>query len=470
MKTNSTEKNSIADEFINVPINDQRLINRLILTATRFDEAPEKSIPEACRNKAETIGAYDFFANNKITPDAILSSHCLNTIERIKKYLFVLLIQDTTKFDFSTHKSTKGLAPYTKDPYSLGLLMHSVLAVSPNGVPLGLLYQDIWSRENYPDGKRHLRYELPIEAKESFKWLKALDGSLKDIPDSVQTVTIGDREADIFELFQKAHQRGAHLVIRARHNRHITGEYHLLYDQIKNIPEMGQCLVDIPRKPEKSLPPRQAKLSVRFCPVNICPARSRSKNPPGATPLYVIFVQEIDVPEGEEPIEWLLLTTIPVTNMAEAVQKIEWYRERWKIERFHYTLKSGCHVEELQLETKERLCNAIALYSVIAWRLSWLTYQARVTPNLSCQIILETHEWQMLYCVVNQTKTVPDQPPTLHEAVRLIAKLGGFLGRKHDGEPGVKVLWRGLQKLNEGLLFVEYFRSIPSPSHDKGNE
>lgn len=468
MKTNSIE-NSIAGEFLNVPINDQRLINRLILTATRFDESPEKSIPEACRNKAETNGAYDFFANDKVNPDAILSTHRSNTIERMKKYPMALLIQDTTKLDYSSHKNTKGLGPYTRATKSFGLLMHSVLAVNPNGVPLGLLYQEIWSRENYPDQKRHMRYELPIEAKESFKWLKALDGSLTGVPDSVQTVTIGDREADIYELFQKAHQRGAHLVIRAVHNRRIAGEYHLLYDQVKQIPEKGQCLIDIPRKPEQKLPPRQANLSVRFCPVNICPAHSRSKKAPEGTPLYVIFGQEIDAPEGEEPIEWLLLTTIPVTNIAEALQKIEWYRERWKIERFHYTLKSGCHVEELQLETKERLSNAIALYSVIAWRLSWLTYQARVTPDLSCQIILENHEWQALYCVVNQTKTPPDQPPTLHEAVRLLAKLGGFLGRKHDGEPGVKVLWRDIQKLNEGLLFVEYFRSISSSSHDVGN-
>jgi len=469
MKTNSIEKKSIADEFSNVPINDQRLINRLIITATRLDEGSEMSIPDACRNWAEASAAYDFFANKKVNPSAILSSHRENTIERLKRYPVALLIQDTTKFDYSNHKSTKGLGPYTKDPHSIGLLMHSVLAVSPTGVPLGLLYQDIWSRENYPDQKRHLRYVLPIEAKESFKWLKALEESLNGIPDSVQTVTVCDREADIFEFFQKVQQLETHLVVRAVHNRRITGEYHLLYDQIQNVPEMGQCLVDIPRKPEQNLPPRQAKLGVRFCPVNICPAHSRSKNPPGIL-FYVLCAREIDAPEGEEPIEWLLLTTIPVTNMVEALQKIEWYRERWKIERFHYTLKSGCHVEELQLETKERLSNAIALYSVIAWRLAWLTYQARVTPDLSCEIILETHEWQMLHCVVNQTTTLPEQPPTLRETVRLIAKLGGFLGRKHDGEPGVKVLWRGLQKLNEGLRFVEYFRSIPSPSPDTGNE
>ena len=456
MKTNPVEKTSITDEFQNVPINDQRLANRLINTAATLESQPEKSIPDACQNWAETKAVYNLFANNKVTPSIILTGHQLNTIERMKKYPLVLKIQDTSILDFSTHRNTKGLGKYTTDPYSLGLLMHSVFAVSPDGVPLGLLYQDIWSREHYPDQKRTKRRQLPIEAKESFKWQKAMEGSKVPLLDSTQTVTVGDREADIFELFQKAHQQGEHLLIRAVHNRRITGEYHLLYEQINNVPEIGQCLVDIPRKPEQNLPPRQAKLSVRFCPVNICPTHSRSKNSTESIPLYAVFAREIEVPEGEEPIEWLLLTTIPVTNMAEAVQKIEWYRERWKIERFHYTLKSGCHVEDLQLETKESLSNAIALYSIIAWRLTWLTYQARVTPEFSCQIILETHEWQALYCVVNKTKTPPDQPPTLHEAVRLIAKLGGFLGRKHDGEPGVKVLWRGLQKLNEGMLFVEF--------------
>lgn len=469
-KTNQNVEMSLANEFQNVPFSDQRLNDRLVNIVTTLENQPEKSIPDACQNWTDTKATYNFLANDKVSPNAILVSPRLNTIERMKSYQLVLLLQDTTVLDYSNHKNTKGLGSCSNDPNSLGLLMHSVLALTPDGVPLGLLYQDIWSRENYPNQKRNKRRELPIEAKESFKWIKAMDGSLKGVPNSIRTVTIGDREADIFELFQKAHQRGAHLVIRAVHNRRITGEYQLLYEKIKNIPEMGQCLVEIPRKPEQNLPPRQAKLSVRFCPVNICPAHTRSHKTVDSIPLYVVFAQEIEVPEGEEPIKWLLLTNIPVTNMSEAVQKIEWYRERWKIERFHFTLKSGCRVEELQLETKERLCNALTVYSVIAWRLTWLTYQARVTPNLSCQIIFETHEWQALYCVVNKTTTPPDQPPTLHEAVKLLAKLGGFLGRKHDGEPGVKVLWRGLQKLNAGLQFLELVNSLPVPSKDMGNE
>jgi hypothetical protein len=459
-------KKTVADEFLNAPLSDRRLIHRLIYTATILGDQPEKSIPDACPDLATTKATYQFFANEEITPNAVITPHRFNTIERMKQYPMILLIQDTSALNFSTHKSTKDLGPYSTDQNTLGLLMHSVLAVSPDGVPLGLLYQDIWSRKDYPIQKRAQRHKLPIEEKESFKWLKALEKSSQDIPNTIQRVTVGDREADIYELFQKANQLGEHLLIRAVQNRRITGEYHLLFDQVRNVPEMGQCLVDIPRKPEHNSAPRQAKLSIRYCPVHVCSPHI----PTESIKLYAVYAQEIEVPEGEEPIEWLLLTTIPVTNMQEAILKIEWYRERWKIERFHFTLKSGCTIEKLQLETSERLINAITLYSVIAWRLLWLTYQARVTPYQSCEIIFEIDEWQALYCVVNKTKTPPNHPPTLQEGVHLLAKLGGFLGRKHDGEPGVKVLWRGLQKLNQGMLFLELARPFPAIPKDMGNE
>ena len=462
-------KNSVGDEFRNAPLSDQRLIHRLMYIATILGENPEKSIPDACPNWATTKATYDFFKNDKVSPQAIIAPHRFNTIERMKQFSLVLCIQDSSALDFSSHKSTRGLGPYTTDEQTLGLIMHSVLAVSPEGIPLGLLYQNIWSRENYPTQKRVQRRNLPIEAKESFKWLKAHAESLQDIPDSIQTVTICDREADIYEFFEQAIQRKDHLLIRAVHNRRIIGEYHLLLEQIIHLPEMGQCMVDIPRKPEQNLPPRQAKLSIQYCPVNVCAAHTKSKNPESVA-LYAVYAREVETPEGEDPIEWLLLTTVPVTNLAEAIQKIQWYRERWKMERFHFALKSGCRIEELQLEMSDRLINAITLYSVIAWRLIWLTYQARVTPNQSCEIILETQEWQTLYCVVNKTKIPPDHPLTLQEAVLLIAKLGGFLGRKYDGNPGVKVLWRGLQKLNQGMLFFELARSLPFNPKDMGNE
>lgn len=463
-------KQSISNEFQNVPINDQRLINRLMVTADILENQPEKSIPDACGNWASTKATYQLFANEKVTSKAILNSHRFNTIERTENYPIALLIQDTSAIDFSTHKKTDGLGPFTSGEHSYGLLMHSVLAVSPNGVPLGLLYQDIWAREASPKyTKRNQHRELPIQAKESHKWLKALEESLNGIPKPMSTVTIADREADIYEFFKKANDLGAHLLVRATRNRRILEECKLLFDQIEQAPEAGQCVVEIPRRSDQNLPPRQAKLSVRYCRITVCPAHCHVKKPKGTIVLYAILAREIDYPESEEPIEWFLLTTIPVGSLEEAIQKVEWYRERWKIERFHYILKSGCKIEDLQLETKERLENAIALYSVVAWRLSWLTYQARVTPDFSCSIILEKHEWQSLYCVVNKTYTPPEDPPTFSEAILLLAKLGGFLGRKSDGKPGVKVLWRGLQKLNEGLLFVDYFRSIQPSSQDMGN-
>lgn len=459
METTQPKRTSIADEFQHLVINDQRLIRRLMITATLLEKQPEKSIPDACQTWASTKATYKCFSNDNINPESLSAGHYFNTIERIKNYPLVLMIQDTTALDFTTHRKTNGLGPYSTTPDTRGLLMHSVLAVSPTGIPLGLLYQDIWTRDPATRGKSSLRSKLPIEAKESFKWLKALKASSQKVPNSVKTVMIADREADIFELFQLAYQENYQLLVRAVQNRRITEEHKLLWEQIRNVPVAGYCTMDIPRQPERNLPPRQAKLSIQFCRVTVCQAHNREKKPTSGIPLYVILAQEIEVPIDETPVQWLLLSNIAVDSYQEAIQKIEWYRERWKIERFHYTLKSGCHVEDLQLETAERLKNAIALYSIVAWRLTWLTYQARVTPDLPCDIILETHEWQALYSVVNKTNELPTRTPTLHEAVRMIAKLGGFLGRKSDGEPGVKVLWRGFQKLNDGLLFIEYYKS-----------
>jgi hypothetical protein len=165
--------------------------------------------------------------------------------------------------------------------------------------------------------------------------------------------------------------------------------------------------------------------------------------------LHAILAEEVDAPKGIEPIRWLLLTTLKVNTLEEAFEKVQWYKQRWKIERFHFVLKSGCKVEELLLETYERLLNCIALYSVIAWRILWITYQSRETPEASCELCLEEHEWQALYCSANNTNKPPIKPLTLSDAVLLIAKLGGFLARKSDGYPGVIVIWRGMQRLGD---------------------
>ena len=162
-----------------------------------------------------------------------------------------------------------------------------------------------------------------------------------------------------------------------------------------------------------------------------------------------MLATEENPPQGAKPISWLLLTTLAVNSFEEAVNCVRWYSYRWLIERYHYVLKSGCGVEQLQLETPDRIKRALATYCIVAWRLLWLTYESRKNPELSCDQVLEVHEWQSLYCKIHNCSIPPSQPPSLRQAVRWIAQLGGFLGRTHDGEPGVKTIWRGLRRLHD---------------------
>jgi hypothetical protein len=466
--TKQFSKETIANEFQNTAINDKRLVNRLVSTAIILEKEPEKSIPEACQEWAAIKGAYNLFDNLKVTPDAVLSGHREQTIRRMQKHKVVLIIQDTTSLDFTTHAKTKGLGPYTTMPNSMGLLAHNALVVTPHGVPLGLLDQDIWARDPKQKGKKRERHKLPIELKESYKWIRTLKASMKDIPASVMPITVADREADIFELFKYANENQHHFLIRAVQNRCVNEEYKLLRAQIENTPIAGQCEVEIPRKSEQNVPSRTVRLNISFCQVTLRLANNSKDS--AAIKLYAVLAKEVTACETDEPIEWLLLTNLPVNNLEDAVEKVGWYRQRWKIERFHYVLKVGCKIEELQLQTSERLVNAIALYSIIAWRLLWMTYQSRETPDAPCSIILEKNEWQILTCIANKTSAPPKKVPTIREAVRSLAKLGGFIGRKGDGEPGAKVLWRGYQKLNEFIMFTESMHFTFPFLKDMGNE
>jgi hypothetical protein len=336
-------------------------------------------------------------------------------------------------------------------------------------VPLGILSQESWSRDAATLGKRHQRKELSIAEKESSKWLEGMDNALAGLPDGIIAVTVCDREADIYDLFLKACQEKRHLLIRAVQDRRVGPAKEKLFTQVEKAPYLGECLVKVPRASETNEPPREARLAIRVCPVSIqAPLRRANESLP-AVRLQAILAREVPAPEGVKPIEWLLLTTLQVENLQEAVEKIGWYRHRWKIERYHYVLKSGCKVEELQLETRERLQNAIAIYAVVAWKLTWLTYQARETPEAPCSLVLEPHEWQILYCAVIKAEKPPKKPPTLKETVILLARLGGFLARKHDGDPGVKVLWRGLQRLNDTIDVLKTLQSLHFPQ-DLGND
>lgn len=380
----------------------------------------------------------------------ILASHRPSVVTRSNSNPVVLAIQDTTDLDFSSLKKTTGLG-FICQGIQQGIKVHSCFGVSGIGEPLGLLHQHTWSRTERA-GKRGERRKKATKDKESQRWLDTLSAAEQGIAESVCLVHVGDREADIYDLFVQPRRANSELLIRAEYNRKVEHELDYLIPTIEQAPILGQRTIEISRNPER--PAREATLSVRGMQLSIQVPRHHKK-PSQCQPvvLNVLLVEETIPPTEGKPIRWLLLTTLSIDTFEQAWQCVRWYSFRWLIERFHFTLKSGCHIEHLQLETAQRLLNALATYSIIAWRLMWLTYHARLSPDASCVEVLEPIEWRVLRRRF-EPKNRSKKPPTIRQAVRWIAQLGGFLARKGDGEPGLKTLWRGigvLHHLMEGV-------------------
>jgi hypothetical protein len=265
----------------------------------------------------------------------------------------------------------------------------------------------------------------------------------------VGIVTIADAESDIFDLLAAPRRPGSELLLRASHNRKVAHAEQYLHQAIAAQPVAGRVTIEVQRARDRA--PRQATLLVRYATLAIQPPQHRQREGLKPVRIQVILVAEDQPPADVEPLRWLLVTTLPVEEVAQALECVRLYALRWRIERYHFVLKSGCGVEDLQLETVARFRRALATFAVVAWRLLWLTYQARQSPTQSCEGVLQPIEWQLLYRHHHREARLPRKPPSLHEAVRWIAQLGGFLGRKGDGDPGVKTLWLGLKCL-DGML------------------
>ncbi len=363
----------------------------------------------------------------------------------------VLAVQDTCFLNYTPHPQTSGLGLIgTPGQNQIGFGIHSTLAMTTQGMPLGLLTQDFFVRpEAEPCHRPEELRLLPIEEKESYRWLQAFEQTLALAPSGVQVITVCDREADIYEMLALAQEKQASLLVRASSGRLLLdAEVNQLWPEVERQAVVGYLGVHITGNDQRQA--RDATVSVRFTSVTLKPPWRPNglKLPPVS--LNAILVREENPPaDVDEPIEWLLLTNVPVTSFAEAQQVIQWYGCRWQIEVFHKVLKSGCRVEDCRLQTADRLFNFVALMSIIAWRLHWMTYINRSQPDLPCTTVLTAIEWEALYMRIHKSTTLPDAVPTVHQAIRWIAQPGGFLGRKSDGEPGVTTLWRGWQRLQD---------------------
>jgi len=451
------------EEFSKIHLQDKRLDQRCQKVAEALEQQSTEPINQACEDWADTKAAYRFFDNPKVSPDKILVPHYQRTVKRMKAHAVVLAVQDTTFLNYTRHPQTEGLGEIgTKAQNQRGFGMHSTLAVTPQGLPLGLLTQHFLER---PIGEAsHTAAEtqkLPIEEKESYRWIEAFEQVIALTPKEVRVVTVCDREADFYEMFVMAKEKQADLLVRANTNRRLDEEARYLWSKVETQRQAGGLTVDLVGNDKRKA--RQAVVSVRFCSVKLKPSwRPQKKKLPPVT-LTAVLIREDDPPADiKDPIEWMLLTNTTVKNFEQVAQVITWYCCRWQIEVFHKIIKSGCRVEDCRLQTVTRLQNYIALMCVIAWRLQWLTYINRTNPQAPCLMVLTPIEWQALYMRIHKTSVLPKSPPSTRQAIRWIAQLGGFLGRKSDGEPGIVTVWRGWQRLQDFAASWELIANQPT--------
>jgi hypothetical protein len=458
-------------EFGKVRLRDRRHRQRLFTVARDFYAQPGANIPQACHSRAKTKAAYRLFQHKAVSMDAILSSHYHSTMERIAraKIKVVLAVQDTTSFNYDTHADMEGLGPINKHvDGAQGILLHDTMAYSTEGTAMGLVDIQVWARDPQQFGKRVTRYQRPIEQKESCKWLKSFRAAARlqrQLGAASTVVSVGDREADVYELFLLALSDPAHpkLLVRAERDRRVQDGSECLWEYMESQPVAGQRLLHIPKRKGKAA--RAAVLDIRFAKVELrAPKRKRAL---GALGLWAVYVTEVNPPSPKDAVEWMLLTTLEVNDFEQALEKVDWYKKRWGIEEYHRTLKSGCRIEDRQLRDRMVWEKCLAIDLVVAWCIEHIKKLARETPQAPCSVAFEEHEWQALLAYKRPDQPLPSTPPCVREITRLTAELGGFLGRKGDGEPGSTTLGRGLQRLHDiatGFLIFKQLHSTRQPT------
>jgi hypothetical protein len=436
------------EEFGSIELYDNRLRDRLFEVAEDLFERPGTLIAEACEGSyAKTRAAYRFFGNKKVDMETLLKPHVEATAHRVQEHPVVLAVQDTTTLDYTGHPETKGLGPVnTQGDQAIGLLLHDTLGFTPEGVPLGVLDAQCWARDSAQAGKAKKRKKLPIEEKESMKWLnsyRAVAEVQKLCPDTM-LVSVGDRESDIYELFHEAtqDQEGPELLVRADRGRNRQVEGKSLWEKMADEPIAGYQEVEVPARGSRRR--RTAKLAVHYGKVTLnCPAGKKLPS----VDVWAVYVHEVEHSRRvREPLDWLLLTTVETTDFKQACERIQWYARRWNIEVFHRTLKSACRIEDRRLHHADSLKACLLIDMVISWRIYWLTIHGRQTPDIPCDAFLAEHEWQALCAYIH--KEVPPVAPPLGKAILMIGSLGGHLGRKSDPPPGTVCMRKGLDYLH----------------------
>jgi len=466
-------------EFGKAEIGDKRLTQRLIKIASDKGKKPSDSYSTAVDADRYAIkGYYNFLGNNneELTSEEILRPHCERTVQRAMGCKRVFAIQDTSDLNYSKLKKCQGLGLITKNKNSkgtAGLNLHSLFLVDDEGIPLGIGDANCYAPELVDPSTN--RNNLPIEEKESFRWLEGYRKAIalsKRCPNT-EIVNVTDREGDIYEIYQEAVQRDKQVGVltRAQHNRCLEGSELKLFEKLRQSNQSFQASIKVPpqrsreSKGNKLARPakkeRTAKLTVSYEKVTISPPKTSLKKEWDPITLYAIFAREKNPPQGAEPIHWFLLTTLEILSDEDAFNCVQIYKLRWRIEEFHRVLKSSCKVEKHQQRTADKLKLLIAIDMVIAWRVMLLALLGRKYPEISSDMVFSKQEWQVLSLAVK--KKLPKVPPPIGQAMDMVGALGGYVKTRSNPFPGFEVLLRGLIRLTDiewGFkLAIEYIFS-----------
>lgn len=457
------------EELGAINLGDKRLNARARKLLNILGANPSLSIPASCKGWAETKAAYRFFDNELVSEEKIFECHRQSTLERIKYCPVVLLIQDTSTLNYSGQKARKDVGPIQCDS-SRGIFLHPTIAVTPERQCLGVINYHHWFREGLAHKsaieRSHDNHRRPITEKESNRWLESYRQAntiAQTLPDT-QIISVADREGDIYDIYQEAQNEFANAdwLIRSHYNRSVKKNKddnypNKLRENVKKNGAIGTLEFEVCSATSRKR--RVVKQEIYLKEVVLLPSARKKKA--GSLPVktMVIIASETNAPENEKPIEWVLLTSVKICNLEEAKKVIQWYICRWQIEIYFKILKGGCNIEKLQLTNEKRFGACLALYLIIAWRILFITMLGREYPNLDCGCIFDSLEWQTAYIVAKKEKP-PSKPPKLNEMIKIIAQLGGFLGRKGDGDPGPTVMWKGLRNIHAYIEAREVFEDV----------
>lgn len=470
---------TLALEVASAEFGDVRLNKRLNLILERSETHPNLSIPAAMQGRKEIEGAYRFYGNEKVTPKKIHEPHYAMTRHRIAQSSVCLLIQDTTEIDLTRpNQQVQGAGPMSSNS-QFGAFVHPLMAFTPEGIPLGFAWQKTWVRESIAmdvdaGTKKKERQATPIEEKESIRWIEGLRAAREVAQQCPQTqcVLVCDSESDIYEFFAESrettHGRPLEILVRGCHDRATSEKGQRILDLVRATECRYTASVNVSsrkaktsvenRKRKVDRPARTAEVEVRACQVTLRPP-SRPDRKLLPITVNVVLVEETSPPAGQEPIQWFLITTLPIDTDEQVRAVVEYYCVRWGIEVYFKTLKSGCRIEDRQFEFIERELNALAVYMLVAWRVMLLCRMGAICPDLDCEVLFETSEWKSVYLIVTK-KEPPSTPPRLNEVIRMIASLGGYVPRSTT-QPGTQTLWIGLQRMHD---FANCYESFGPPT------